>query len=212
MTPEIDETLVGPPGPEPEPDPDSPEDLRVIVGLGNPGPRYDGTRHNVGFDVVRRLAEKLGLGEERTAWRSRVWETRLGPTPLHLLLPMAYMNRSGPAVRDATGSGGVPPRRVLVVCDDLNLPLAKIRLRRRGSPGGHKGLHSVAEALGTESFPRLRLGIGEPGPEDLAEEFVLDGFEDDEREAIDPAMDTAVEAIETWVRLGIEAAMSRFNG
>ena len=106
----------------------------------------------------------------------------------------------------------MPPRRVLVVCDDLNLPLAKIRLRRRGSPGGHNGLHSVAEALESEGFPRLRLGIGEPGPDEPSEEFVLDRFEDAERKAIDPAIDTSVEAVETCIRSGIEAAMSQFNG
>ena len=213
MTREPEETPDGPDAPAgPAPEPDSPDDLRLIVGLGNPGKPYDGTRHNVGFDVVRRLAEKLGPGEERTVGMSFLWATRRGPTPLWLLLPMTYMNRSGPEVRRCAWSGNVPPRRVLVVCDDLNLPLAKIRLRRKGSPGGHNGLHSVSLALNTEGFPRLRLGIGEPPPGEPAEDFVLERFEDEERALVDPAIDRAVEALETWVEDGIEAAMSRFNG
>ena len=186
-------------------------DPSMIVGLGNPGPRYEGTRHNLGFRIVGRLAGKLdGLREARSP-RAKAWEGHIGGTPIVLLLPRTYMNLSGGAVQGASDRYGVVPSRVLVVCDDLNLPLAKIRLRRGGSAGGHKGLQSVIEALRTESFPRLRVGIGDPGEQD-AEEYVLEPFTVDEEEAIDAVLDPAAGAAGAWVIEGIEEAMSRYNG
>lgn len=192
-------------------DPGEPEGPRMIVGLGNPGRRYEGTRHNLGYGAVSRLLRVARGRREATRYRSKIWEADLEDRDVVFLLPLTYMNLSGGAVREASEGYEIPPSRVLVVCDDLSLPLGKIRLRRGGSSGGHKGLQSVVDCLGTESFPRLRIGIGDPGVRD-AEEYVLSPFEPEEEEAVSESLDRAARAAEVWVRLGIEEAMSRFNG
>lgn len=185
--------------------------LRMIVGLGNPGLRYDGTRHNLGFEVVLLLLRSAVAARGKRRYRSRVWEAELGEASVVLALPQTYMNLSGRAVRAAAEGYQVPPARALVVCDDLSLPLGKIRVRRQGSSGGHKGLQSVIDCMGTESFPRLRIGIGEAGVED-AEEYVLAPFGTDELETVDEVLGRAARAAEVWLRDGIEEAMSQFNG
>ena len=182
--------------------------IRIVVGLGNPGTRYAATRHNVGFMVADRLLEEHG-----GSWRSGpVCETamvRLDTDEITLLKPRTYMNRSGDAVSALRRQDTFGPGQVLVVCDDFTLPFSRMRLRRGGSDGGHNGLASVLGALGTESVPRLRVGIG---PVAVGEDvdFVLAEFARDE--PVTALVDRACDAVACSVKDGLDAAMNRFNG
>lgn len=190
--------------------------MRLVVGLGNPGPEYVATRHNVGFDVVDHLARREGLLFESAS----ALEGHHGPAeftfarsfhPEGLLVkPLGFMNRSGGVVASLARWAGVTPAEVLVVVDDLDLPTARLRLRPHGGSGGHNGLKSIIESLGTDRFPRLRVGVGRP-PTDAAR-YVLARFPDSEREAIDAALAEGAEAAFAWLSSGdIEACMTRFH-
>ena len=187
-----------------------------MVGLGNPGDRYTGTRHNVGFDVVEAFAKKAGGGAariDRLDCRALTGRLRVGERAVLVARPQTYMNLSGESVKGLVTKYAVPLDRLVVVSDDTALPVGRLRLRRSGSSGGQKGLQSVLEILGTPEFPRLRLGVrGEafrPG-EDLAD-YVLSRFSKAERPVLDETIGTACEALETFVIEGIDAAMNRFN-
>jgi peptidyl-tRNA hydrolase, PTH1 family len=187
--------------------------MKVICGLGNPGERYLLTRHNIGFRVVDLLADRWGLtgaGRAREG-AARLEATRPEPIGRVLLVkPLRFMNQSGAALKAAMRQTDADPSAdLLVVCDDIDLPLGKVRLRRSGSAGGHNGLRDIIAALGSDEFNRLRVGIGRNGePVD----HVLDSFKPDERELAAEAIATAADAAELWLREGIEAAMSAFNG
>ena len=196
-----------------------PRTERLILGLGNPGERYCGTRHNVGFLVVEELARRWGVGLDRRECNAFVGGPGApgadGDQSVLLALPQTYMNRSGWAARCLLESHGLDPAGVLVVYDEVALPLGKLRLRKSGSPGGHRGLESVIENLRTDQVPRLRLGVspedGPPRGEDLVE-FVLAPFPPDQREAVEAMVARAADACEAWVKEGAEVAMMRFNG
>lgn len=184
------------------------QDISFICGLGNPGAQYSGTRHNLGFDVLDRLSGKYGLPWKESAGRSltALWKVR-GRKVL-LVKPLTFMNLSGEALRRTEG---LLPSSLLVVCDDINLPLGTVRMRAGGGPGGHRGLESIEEALGTRSFPRLRLGCG-PAPEgEEWSDYVLGPFSSEELPLRDGLLDRAVEAVETAVRRDIQTAMNEFN-
>jgi PTH1 family peptidyl-tRNA hydrolase len=186
--------------------------MKLIVGLGNPDLQYRGTRHNVGFEVVESLAERLGAtGRWRRDFSSELLEVADGQQRLLLVKPQTYMNRSGLAVAGLVNFFQVPLADLLVVCDDLNLPLGQLRLRAQGSHGGHKGLLDIQRQLGTTTYPRLRIGIGSPPAGQDAADYVLQKFRQEERPIIQEAIDRATEAVMVWVREGIEAAMNRFN-
>jgi PTH1 family peptidyl-tRNA hydrolase len=184
---------------------------RLIVGLGNPGSDYEDTRHNVGFEVVRRLAMRRRLDPARLECRALVAEAK----GLLLAMPQTFMNRSGYSVRCLVEARQLDSRRVLVVYDDVDLPLGRLRLRPEGGPGGHRGMESIVENLRSERVPRLRLGIAPVGGDtatlDLVE-FVLTPFADDELEVVQEMIDRAVDACDCWLREGNEATMNRFNG
>ena len=184
--------------------------MRLILGLGNPGERYQDTRHNAGFFVVEELARRWGVGLDR-----RECNAFVGGQETLLALPQTYMNRSGWAARCLVETHGLDPSGVLVVYDEVALPLGKLRLRKSGSPGGHRGLESVIENLRTDQVPRLRLGIspedGAPRGEDLVE-FVLAPFPAEQREALEAMVNRAADACELWLEEGAEAAMQKFNG
>ena len=187
--------------------------MRVICGLGNPGERYRLTRHNVGFRVIDLLADRWGL---TGAGRVREGAARLEaqrPEPIGrvlLLKPMKYMNISGAPVRVALRNADADPAiDLLVVADDVDLPLGKIRLRRGGSAGGHNGLRDIIAALGSNEFNRLRVGIGRAGE---TVDHVLSTFKKDERDLAAEAIATAADAAELWLTDGIEAAMNTYNG
>lgn len=187
--------------------------MKAIVGLGNPGDRYRFTRHNVGFRVVDLLADRWGLtGLGRIRDGAAVLEARR-PDPVGSVLlvkPMRYMNRSGLPVAAALRQTEVEVASdLLVVTDDIDLPLGRIRLRRAGSAGGHNGLRDIISTLGTSDFARLRVGVGRSGE---AVSHVLATFRPDEREIADEAVRLAADAAERWLADGIEAAMNEFNG
>ena len=185
-------------------------EMILVVGLGNPGRRYRGTRHNLGRDVVERLAAESGVRLEDDGW-ARAGRTRIGTTTVTLAIPETFMNRSGVAVRDLLHRRRRRPADLLVVHDDLDLPLGHLRLRPGNSAGGHNGIRSIIEEIGTGAFPRLRIGIGRPPAGVDPAEFVLEPFVPGERPPIEEAVSRAVEAVVAVAREGLEAAMSRFN-
>ena len=184
--------------------------LKVVVGLGNPGSRYDRTRHNVGFAVVDLLAEDSGMGRPQTRFQAEVREWRLGDDKVLLVKPQTFMNLSGWAVRQVLDFYQAPLENLLVVCDDINLALGKLRFRARGTHGGHNGLRDIQAHLRTTEYSRLRIGVGAP-PEDEAIDHVLGRFRPSERPLIDDAIHLAAQAVEAWIRNGIEACMNQYN-
>jgi PTH1 family peptidyl-tRNA hydrolase len=184
--------------------------FKLVVGLGNPGSKYEGTRHNIGFDVVDRLASGGSGVRFSTKFDGQIAEAEIDFRRVLLLKPDTFMNLSGRSVVPALRFYKLDPADLLVVCDDLNLPLGKLRIRRGGSDGGQKGLRDISAQLGTEEYARLRVGIGERGPVDAAD-FVLSRFKSAERAAIDDALIEATQAVAVWVSQGVEAAMNRFN-
>src|SRR5262245_22643221 len=185
--------------------------MKVLVGLGNPGRKYAGTRHNVGFEVVAEMARRHSATKPRARFEAEVAEASVGAEKLLLVAPQTYMNASGRTVRQLVDFFQLTAGDLLIVCDDINLPVAKLRMRRSGSAGGQKGLENVVLHLGTQDVPRLRIGVGLPPPGRDSADYVLDRFHKSEREAIDAAIVTAADAIEAWIAEGIDLAMNRFN-
>ncbi len=188
----------------------------MICGLGNPGERYRLTRHNVGFRVVDLLADRWGLtGQGRVKEGAALLEARRNPEsePILLVKPLRFMNLSGGPLGAALRNTTVEPSEdLLVVTDDVDLPLGRLRLRREGSAGGHNGLRDVIARLGSDEFARLRVGIGRSGSSRATMDHVLSTFRPDERELSDEAIATAADAAERWLAEGIGAAMNAFNG
>lgn len=184
--------------------------MLAVFGLGNPGRKYKGTRHNVGFEVIDLLAEELNTEVSRRRFRARVGEAKTEAGTLLLGKPQTYMNESGLSVSAAAAWNKLSPEQILVVCDDLDLELGTLRIRRKGSSGGHKGLKSIADALGTTDFPRLRIGVGRPKCQD-ALDYVLDRFTSSQRKVITEAVGVAAKAVTCWFTKGIEPCMNKFN-
>lgn len=186
--------------------------MKLIVGLGNPGKKYEGTRHNVGFEVLARLARECGAEPPRKKFDAQVCECPLAGEKSLLVAPQTFMNRSGGSVRQVLDFYQVSPADVLVVCDEFQLPLGLLRMRAAGTDGGHNGLADVIRSLGTNEFPRLRIGIG-PVPDrwDPAD-FVLGKFTAAEREIIDVEIARASDAVRLWAGEGVAPAMNRYNG
>ncbi|MBX3424850.1 MAG: aminoacyl-tRNA hydrolase [Pirellulales bacterium] len=186
--------------------------MKLIVGLGNPGKKYDGTRHNVGFEVLDRLAAESLADPPQNRFDGAVRQCRIGSESVLLLAPHTYMNLSGGSVLAAVDFYKLAPADLLVVCDDFNLPVGSLRLRPRGTEGGQRGLADVIRRLGTNEFARLRIGIG-PVPERWnPADFVLGKFTADERPEMDLQVARAVDAAKCWATAGVDEAMCRFNG
>jgi len=184
--------------------------LKIVVGLGNPGDQYAKTRHNVGWMVLDRLADRAGwAGKGRTRDASAIAMGRFRGMDITLVKPLTWMNDSGLAVRKVLAREHAPLGELLVVTDDFALPFGKLRFREGGGPGGHNGLRSIIGELGTEKFSRLRVGIG--APERGFKDHVLNGFQPDERERLDELLDAAADAVEEWARHGTSKAANRFN-
>jgi len=190
--------------------------MKAICGLGNPGERYRLTRHNVGFRVIDLLADRWGLtGAGRVRDGSARLEVERGDPSERVLLvkPLKYMNLSGGPLKAAIRQTEIDPTSdLLVVTDDVDLPLGRLRLRREGSAGGHNGLRDIIAALGTNEFSRLRVGIGRPGGSRVTLDHVLATFKPDEQEIVTEAIATAADAVERWLADGIDEAMNTFNG
>ncbi|MDQ0285326.1 PTH1 family peptidyl-tRNA hydrolase [Desulfofundulus luciae] len=184
----------------------------LVVGLGNPGPEYAGTRHNVGFMVVDRLARDLGITVDRVFLRALVGQGQVAGQSLVLAKPLTYMNRSGEAVAALLNWYRLTPAHLLVVSDDLDLPTGRLRLRKSGGHGGHKGLRSIIELAGSREFPRLRVGIGRPaGPGHEVVDWVLGRFTEEESPLIEKAVADASKAVQVALTRGLDAAMNLFN-
>lgn len=191
-------------------DSDMASGAHIVIGLGNPGRNYANTRHNLGFMVVDELARRAGDATSRKRFRSEVIDGRLPEGRAILIKPQTYMNESGHAVREALNWYRVDPEDMLVVVDDLALPFGQLRIRNSGSAGGHNGLRSIIAQVGTQEFPRLRVGIGR-GPH-KGKAHVLSNFAPSEREYLPKVIDAAADAVELWMREGAIAAMNDVNG
>lgn len=185
--------------------------MKLIVGLGNPGGKYKDTRHNVGFDVAALLAKRHATSSPRGRFQGETVDATIAGQKVLLLTPLTYMNASGGSVLAARDFYKIEINDILVVCDDFALPLAKLRLRAKGSSGGQKGLADILRRLGTEEIPRLRIGIGIPPAGRDAAAFVLSRFTKDEQSQIAEAIERAAEAATTWVESGLAAAMNKYN-
>ncbi len=189
----------------------TPGGIRLVLGLGNPGPRYAGTRHNAGFATVDRLASVLGVALEEERDFSRVGQKTVRGVAVILARPLTFMNESGLAAAALADDFKISGEEILVVCDDVELPFGRIRLKAKGGDGGHNGLRSVIRELGDGEFPRLRVGIGRPAPGVSMTDHVLGPFDENEAGAAPELWDLAARAAETALFSGLAEAMNRFN-
>ncbi len=186
--------------------------MRLILGLGNPDPKYALTRHNVGFMVVRALAgQHKAVFRRSEAANALATRIMIGSGVCSLLLPLTYMNDSGIAAKAAAVKGGVPAEDILVIADDMAIKFGLMRLRSKGSAGGHNGIKSIIAHLGTDNFSRLRLGVGRPQPGVNAAEYVLSDFTTGERNCLPEIINQALAYVHSWVDEGVESAMNKFN-
>ena len=185
--------------------------MKLIVGLGNPGNKYKNTRHNVGFEVAALLANKYATASPRARFQGEIVEATIAGQKTLLLTPLTYMNASGASVLATRDFYKIENQDLLVVCDDFALPLAKLRLRAKGSSGGQKGLEDILRRLGTEEIARLRIGVGILPPGRDAAGYVLSKFTKDEQPEIADAIQRASEAAVTWVESGLATAMNKYN-
>lgn len=184
----------------------------LIVGLGNPGDKYENTRHNVGFMTVDILAERLRIPVQKLKYKALTNTAELGGQKVLLMKPVTYMNLSGEAVRQAADFYKIHPERVLVISDDVSLPVGKLRIRAGGSAGGHNGLKNIIAQLGSDRFPRVKIGVGEkPHPDYDMADWVLSKFSGEDKKAIDAAILRAADAVECLLKEGPDRAMNRFN-
>ncbi len=184
----------------------------LIVGLGNPGDQYEGTRHNVGFLVADELGDRGNFPIQRLKFHALTNTAAIGDQGVLVVKPVTYMNLSGEAVGEAARFYKLPPDHVLVISDDVDLPLGRLRIRKGGSAGGHNGLKSVIQHLGTDQFPRLRVGVGgKPHPDYDMADWVLSRLAGEDKKVMDEAVKRAADAVETILKDGIDKAMNRFN-
>lgn len=185
--------------------------MKLIVGLGNPGRKYEQTRHNVGYDVLAELYRRHATGKPRERFQGELAEAEIEGARVLLLRPLTFMNRSGASVRQVSDYYRINEEDLLIVCDDFNLPLAKLRFRAQGSSGGQKGLEDIIRHLGTQEFARLRIGIGPVAEGWEASRFVLRKFTREEQPAIEQAIERAADAAVVWPREGVQACMNQYN-
>lgn len=184
---------------------------KFILGLGNPGPRYDATRHNVGFVVADHIVDRIGNDQWQPAAASLFVEGRWKGRPFVIAKPQTFVNRSGQAFQALRRRYGLDPADGLVVYDDIALPLGQIRLRPKGGAGGHNGVQDIIDHLDSDEFPRLRIGVGDSFPRGKQVDYVLSPFDDEELETLGGVIERSVDASLTFVKEGIQASMNRFN-
>jgi PTH1 family peptidyl-tRNA hydrolase len=183
--------------------------MKIVVGLGNPGRNYEGTRHNVGYDVIDSLAASPRCSRFQSRFQAQIAELIEDTEKILLVKPETFMNLSGRCVRQAMDFYQLPLTELLVVCDDINLPLGKLRVRTKGTHGGHNGLRNIQEHLGSTEYARIRIGVD--APKDDAIDHVLGRFRPGERAVIEDAEQKAAQAVIVWVTRGIEACMNQYN-
>ena len=185
----------------------------LLVCLGNPGDQYENTRHNVGFQVADAVAERHNVPIQHLKFRALTNTITVGEKKVLLMKPVTYMNLSGEAVHEAASFYKVPPERILVVSDEVALAPGKIRVRRSGSAGGHNGLKNIIAHLGTDQFPRIRVGVGQkPHPDYDMADWVLGKFQGEDKKAVEEAVKRAADAAECLIQEGVDKAMNRYNG
>jgi PTH1 family peptidyl-tRNA hydrolase len=185
--------------------------MKLIVGLGNPGKKYDGTRHNVGFAVIDGLAESPSVGSFQERFDAEIAEWREDGEKILLMKPLTFMNLCGQAVRQVIDFYQIDVKDLLVICDDMALPLGKLRFRARGTHGGHNGLRDIQQHLGSTEYSRLRVGVDVPEGQKDAVDHVLGKFKPSEKPVIEDALTLAMQAAATWVTQGIEKCMNQYN-
>lgn len=185
--------------------------MKLVVGLGNPGAQYSGTRHNVGFEIVNELGRRWQAERRSLKFQSEIWEVFPAGQKVLLVMPLTYMNRSGDAVRQVVRFYQAAMEDLVVICDDVNLPAGQLRWRASGSAGGQNGLQDILKSLGTTEVPRLRVGIGRPPGQQEMTSWVLGRFRSEERDLMDVAVQQAADSVEVWVAEGIVATMNRYN-
>ncbi|WP_059174197.1 aminoacyl-tRNA hydrolase [Bacillus sp. FJAT-27445] len=185
--------------------------MKMIVGLGNPGRQYAGTRHNIGFEVIERLAGRLGIPLDQAKHKGLIGMGHCQGEKVILLMPLTYMNLSGESIRSAMDFYKIETEDLLVIYDDLDLPTGKIRLRQKGSPGGHNGIKSAIAHLGTAEFNRIRIGISRPPAGMAVPDYVLARFRKEEEPLIEEAVEKSSEACEAWLSKPFLQVMNEFN-
>ncbi|MGB9613174.1 MAG: aminoacyl-tRNA hydrolase [Candidatus Margulisiibacteriota bacterium] len=183
----------------------------LVVGLGNPGPEYEDTRHNLGFKVVEELARRLGIKELKEKHRSFIGEGKVGDHKVILVEPQTFMNNSGLAVRGLLQWYKLKPKNLILIYDDVDLEVGQIRIREKGGAAGHHGVESVINSIGTSEFARVRIGIGRENPSADVTEYVLQKIPSSQRETIDAAIISAADAVEEIISSGLASAMNKFN-
>ena len=186
--------------------------MYVVVGLGNPGKQYDKTRHNVGFDVIDILAEEYGISVSKIKHKALIGEGRVGTEKVLLVKPQTYMNLSGETLIDIYNYYKVDMENIIVIYDDIDLDVGKIRIRKKGSGGTHNGMRSITKCLGSTDFPRVRVGVSKPRPgQDLAD-FVLSRFRKEEADDVQLGLEKAAKSVDVMIRENIDLAMNKYNG
>ena len=185
---------------------------KIVVGLGNPGNQYKGTRHNAGFGTLTELARRHAAGKPQKRFQGETFDVKIGGTNVLLLCPLTFMNLSGKSVAAALAFYKLAPENLLVVCDDVDLPVGKIRVRNSGGSGGQKGLKDILQKTGTEDLARVRIGVGRPPERMETADYVLSAFRPEEKADIESAFRRAADAVECWIERGVSETMNRFNG
>lgn len=184
----------------------------MIVGLGNPGLEYEGSRHNIGFAAIDALCDKHSAECKKMKYKSYIGDAVIGGHRVLLMKPLTYMNNSGQAVEQAMSFYKIPPEKILVLHDDISLDTGVVRIRRKGSAGGHNGLKDIIACVGNENFPRIKLGVGaKPHPDYDLKDWVLGKFSAEDKEKIKTCLETAVKAVEEILCRGIDSAMNRYS-
>ena len=186
--------------------------MKLIVGLGNPGKKYEGNRHNVGFMAIDKLAEENNISINKTKFHSLYGEGRINSEKVILMKPVTYMNNSGIAVMECSNYYNIPVDDIIVICDDIDIPFGTIRIKKKGSAGTHNGLKSIIYHLKSDYFPRVKISVGEKIPQMSLADFVLSNFTKDEIIVLEKEIDDSVKATELIIGSNIEEAMNRFNG
>lgn len=185
--------------------------MKIVVGLGNPGKQYEGTRHNVGYEVLAELARRYVSGRPQVKHQAELAEFLLGTEKVLLVSPLTFMNLSGRSVRPLVDFYKLPLEDLLVISDDLSLPTGQLRIKAKGSSGGQKGIENIIQLLGTQEFPRLRVGIDPTPPRWSTSDYVLGKFSPEQRPLVDVAVKKAADAVEVWIKQGVTPCMNQFN-
>ena len=183
----------------------------LVVGLGNPGEKYAGNRHNIGFMVVDHFADSTGIGINKNKFKSSYGNGRIDDIKIHLIKPDTYMNKSGEAVKEISSFYKIPLENIIVIHDEMDLPLGRLKIKSGGGNAGHKGLNSISQHLGSDDFTRIRIGVGKPVTKNSRTGYLLSDFSSDEKEIVNDSIEKASEAVLEILRTNLATAMNKFN-